>query len=367
MNVPYSYLDRQFADLDPYLDDVRKVVQSGDFTLGKPVEAFETQFAAMTGLPHAVGVGSGTDALSLPLRALGVGPGDEVITAPNTFVASVGAIVMAGAKPVFVDNNAEYTIDVDRIEEAITPRTKAILPVHLSGCPADMPRIMPIAERHGLGVVEDAAQAILASIDGKHVGSWGAAAGFSLHPLKNLNIWGDGGIIVTRSTEVRDRLRLLRNHGMATRDEIHLWGGNSRLDSLQAVIALRLMKDVETITAQRIANARRFDEAFADLSGAVRIPPRRANVRQVFHTYVIRVDSRDALLKSLLDQGIRAKVHYPIPLHLQKAAADLGYKAGDFPVCEADCRSILTLPVHQHLAPAELDYTIDCVRRFYGR
>jgi dTDP-4-amino-4,6-dideoxygalactose transaminase len=154
---------------------------------------------------------------------------------------------------------------------------------------------------------------------------------------------------------------------MATRDEIHLWGGNSRLDSLQAVIALRLMKEVETITAQRIANARRFDEAFADLSGAVRVPPRRANVRQVFHTYVIRVESRDALLASLLAKGIRAKVHYPIPLHLQKAAADLGYKAGDFPVCEADCRSILTLPVHQHLTPAELDYTIDCVRGFYGR
>jgi dTDP-4-amino-4,6-dideoxygalactose transaminase len=367
MNVPYSYLDRQFADIEPYLDDVRRVVRSGDFTLGRAVEEFEAGFAALTGLPYAVGVGSGTDALILSLRAVGVGPGDEVITSPNTFVASVGAIVMAGATPAFVDNNAEYTIDVAGIEAAITPRTKAILPVHLSGSPADMPAIMKIAERHGLAVVEDAAQAILATIDGRHVGSWGAAAGFSLHPLKNLNIWGDGGIIVTRSVEMRDRLRLLRNHGMATRDEIHLWGGNSRLDSVQAVIALRLMAQVHDITNQRIANAHRFDAAFADMTDVIRVPPRRPNVRQVFHTYVIRVEKRDALLAHLLETGVRAKVHYPIPLHLQKAASGLGYKKGDFPMCEADCDSILTLPVHQHLTGEEIDYAIGEVRRFYGR
>jgi dTDP-4-amino-4,6-dideoxygalactose transaminase len=367
MTVPYSYLDRQFAELDPYLEDIRQVVLSGDFTLGPPVEQFEEQFAALTGLPYAVGVGSGTDALILPLRAVGVGPGDEVITSPNTFVASVGAIVMAGATPVFVDSNADYTIDVEKIEAAITPRTKAILPVHLSGNPADMPAVMRIAERRNLAVIEDAAQAILASIDGKHVGSWGAAAGFSLHPLKNLNIWGDGGIIVTRSQELRDRLRLLRNHGMATRDEIHLWGGNSRLDSLQAVIALRLMKDVHTITAQRIANATRYDEAFADMTDVITVPARRPEIRQVFHTYVIRVKDRDRLLASLQQHGVRAKVHYPIPLHLQKAAAGLGYKAGDFPVCEEHCRTILTLPVHQHLTEAEMADVIGRVRGFYGR
>lgn len=367
MSVPYSYLDRQFAELDPYLEDIRQVVRSGELTLGPPVKQFEERFAALTGLPYAVGVGSGTDALILPLRAVGVGPGDEVITSPNTFVATVGAIVMAGARPVFVDNNDEYTIDVHKIEAAITPRTKAILPVHLSGTPADMPAIMQIAERHHLVVVEDAAQAILASIDGQHVGSWGAAAGFSLHPLKNLNIWGDGGIIVTRSAELRDRLRLLRNHGMATRDEIHLWGGNSRLDSVQAVVALRLMKDVHAITEQRIANAHRYDEAFADMTDVIRVPPRRPNVRQVFHTYVIRVTDRDRLLESLHQHGIRAKVHYPIPLHLQKAAANLGYRAGDFPVCEEHCRSILTLPVHQHLTAGEMADVIDRVRGFYGR
>ena len=367
MIVPYSYLDRQFSDIDAYLEDIRAVVRSGDFTLGAAVERCEEQFAALTGLPYAIGVGSGTDALILPLRALGVGPGDEVITSPNTFVASVGAIAMTGAKPVFVDNNDEYTIDVSQIEAAITPRTKAILPVHLSGQPADMPAIVTLAERHGLGIVEDAAQAILASIDGKHVGSWGAAAGFSLHPLKNLNVWGDGGIIVTRSVELRDKLRLLRNHGMGTREDILVWGGNSRLDSVQAVVALRLMSQVRDITEKRIANARRFDQAFAELRDVITIPSRRRNVCQVFHTYVIRVSDRDRLLRHLTEQGIRAKVHYPIPLHLQPAAAGLGYKAGDFPVCEAHCRSILTLPVHQHLTPQEIDFVIDQVRAFYGR
>ena len=367
MIVPYSYLDRQFSDVDAYLDDIRQVVQAGDFTLGAAVERFEEQFAALTGIPFAVAVGSGTDALILSLRALGTGPGDEVITSPNTFVASVGAIVMTGATPVFVDNTDQYTIDVDQIEAAITPRTKAILPVHLTGNPADMPSIMDISDRHGLAVVEDAAQAMLASINGKHVGSWGAAAGFSLHPLKNLNVWGDGGIVVTRSAAVRNKLRLLRNHGMATRDDIHIWGANSRLDSVQAVVALRLMSKVRDITDRRITNARKYDRAFADMADVITVPQRRPDVCQVFHTYVMLVSDRDRLLQHLLDRGIRAKVHYPLPLHLQPAAAGLGYKPGDFPVCEAHCRSMLTLPVHQHLTPQEIDAVVGEVRRFYGR
>jgi len=367
MTVPYSCLERQFTDIDAYLEDIREVVRSGDFTLGAAVERFEEEFAALTGLPYAIGVASGTDALILPLRAAGVGPGDEVITTPNTFVASAASIVMVGAKPVFVDNNDEYTIDVSLIERAITPRTKAILPVHLSGNPADMPAIIDIADRHGLAVIEDAAQAILASIDGKHVGSWGVAAGFSLHPLKNLNVWGDGGIIVTRSRDMRDQLRLLRNHGMATREDIRIWGANSRLDSVQAAIGLRLLAQVREITDRRIAVARRFDQAFADMSDVIAVPRRRSNVHQVFHTYVIRVAERDRLLEYLRAEGIGAKVHYPIPIHLQPAAADLGYKPGDFPVCEADCRSILTLPVHQHLSFDEIEYTVSRVRRFYGR
>jgi len=365
MKVPYSYLDRQFADIDSYLDDIRTLVKSGDFTLGKAVGEFEQRFARLCGLPYAVGVGSGTDAIILSLKIIGVGPGDEVITTPNTFISTVGAIAMIGAKPVFVDNNEEYTIDVTKIEAAITSKTKAILPVHLSGSPADMPAIMEIAKRNNLLVVEDAAQAILASIDGKHVGSWGQTACFSLHPLKNLNVWGDGGVIVTRSKELYEKLKLFRDHGMATRDEIAFFSHNSRLDTLQAVVGNRLIGQVELITDQRIANAEQYDEALRDLEEYISIPPRPKNIKRVYHTYVLRVKDRDKLLAYLLDKGVRAKVHYPIPVHLQKAAQYLGYKEGDFPVCEKDTRSIITLPVHQHLTEEEKTYVIDCIRDFY--
>ena len=366
MNVPYSYLDEQFAQIDDYLDDVRALVASGDFTLGKAVTEFEERFAKLCGLPYAIGVGSGTDAIILSLKILGIGPGDEVITTPNTFISTVGAIAMVGARPVFVDNNQEYTIDASKIEAAITPKTKAILPVHLSGRPADMPRIMEIARRRNLLVVEDAAQAILAKIDGKHVGSWGETACFSLHPLKNLNVWGDGGVIVTRSAELCRKLKLFRNHGMNTRDEIEFFSHNSRLDSLQAVIGNRLISQTEDITQKRITNARKYDEAFKDLKENIAVPPRPSNVQQVYHTYVLRVKNRDELLNYLIERGIRAKVHYPIPVHLQKAAAHLGYKKGDFPVCEKDSTTIISLPVHQHLTAQQIAYVINCVREFYS-
>jgi len=365
MKVPYSYLDRQFAEIDGYLEDIRALVASGDFTLGRAVEEFEAGFAGLTGLPFAVGVASGTDALFLSLKALGLGPGDEVITAPNTFVATVGAIVMTGARPVFVDNNETFTIDPDLIEAAITPRVKAIMPVHLTGKPADMPAVMDIVQRRGLVVVEDAAQAILAGIDGRHVGSWGAAAGFSLHPLKNLNVWGDGGLILTRSRELYDKLKLMRNHGLSDRDTIQAYGHNSRLDSLQAVVALRLLPQVEAITAQRIANAAFYDQALAELAEFITLPPREPRFRQVFHTYVVQARDRDRLLDHLLRAGVRAKVHYPTPLHLQPASAYLGYRAGDFPVCERHCRTIISLPVHQHLSQAELAFVVDQIRKFY--
>lgn len=365
IQVNYSYLPQQFASAELYLDDIRELVRTGDFTLGAPVRKFEKRFAEMCGLRYAIGVGSGTDALMLSMKALGVAPGDEVITTPNTFVATVGAIAMIGARPVFVDNNDEYTIDVNKIEAALTPKTKAILPVHLTGNPADMPAIMDIAQRHNLAVVEDAAQAILATIDGKHVGQWGNSACFSLHPLKNLNVWGDGGIIVTNSTEHYESVKLLRNHGLSSRDEVEVFGHNSRLDSLQATIANRLLGQVPDITERRIENARRFDEAFADLGEYIVIPPRRDNVKQVYHTYVIRVADRDDLLDHLLGNSIRAKIHYPKPLHLQKAAAYLGYQSGDFPVCEEHCRTIISLPVHQHLTLDEMDYMIEHVRQFY--
>lgn len=365
MKIRYSYLHQQFEDLDSYLNDIRELVKSGDFTLGKVVTEFEDNFAQMCGHPYAIGVGTGTDALILSMEILGIGPGDEVITSPNTFVATVGAIVMTGARPVFVDNNEEYTIDVGKIEAAITPKTKAIVPVHLTGCPADMPAVMEIARKHNLIVIEDAAQSILASIDGQHVGAWGETAAFSLHPLKNLNVWGDGGVIVTRNKDINDKLRLYRNHGLKNRDEVEIFGKNCRFDSLQAVIGNRLIKDVHQITDQRIKNAQIFDEALKKLEDFIVIPPRRRNIKQVYHTYVIQVKDRDELLAYLQEKEIQAKIHYPIPMHLQKASAYLGYKKGDFPVCERHCKSILTLPVHQHLTAGEIEYIIESIQKFY--
>lgn len=365
MRVRYSYLHQQFAESEPYLDDIRGLVESGDFTLGAAVDQFEERFAEVCDLPYAVGVGSGTDALILSMRMAGIGHGDEVITTPNTFTATVGAIVATGAKPVFVDNDEHYTINPELISAAITSRTKGILPVHLTGHPADMPRIMEIANKNNLVVIEDAAQSILASIDGKHVGHWGETAAFSLHPLKNLNVWGDGGIIATRSKEMYDKLKLYRNHGLETRDNITVFGVNSRLDSLQALVANRLIDQVHEITDSRIANAHRYDKGFSRLGEWVVIPPRSPNVKQVYHTYVIQVADRDSLVDHLKQLGVDAKVHYPTPLHLQPAADYLGYKSGDFPLCEEHCKTIISLPVHQHITEDEIDFVIDSITKFY--
>ena len=367
IQVKFSYLDRQFANVDDYLADVRELVLSGDFTLGAAVTEFETRFAQLCKMPYAIGVGSGTDALILSMKILGVGPGDEVITTTNTFIATVGAIAMTGATPVFVDNDRGYTIDPNLIEAAITPKTKAIVPVHYTGNVADMPAVMEIANKHNLLVVEDACQSITASRDGKYVGSWGETAAFSLHPLKNLNVWGDSGVIVTRSKELYEKLRLFRNHGLINRDEVAFFGHNSRLDSLQATVGNRLIEQTEFITNTRIANAKRYDEAFADLGEFIQIPTRDANVKNVYHLYILRVERRDELLNYLHENGVEAKIHYPIPVHLQKAAAYLGYKEGDFPVAEADSKTTITLPAHQHLKDEEIDYTIETVRSFYRK
>ena len=365
MQVKFSYLDRQFADVDAYLADVRALVVRGAFTLGAAVSEFERRFAELCKMPYAIGVGSGTDALILSLKILGIGPGDEVITVPNTFIATVGAIAMTDARPVFVDNGEGFTIDPEKIEAAITPRTRAIVPVHYTGNVADMPSIMEIAHKHDLVVVEDACQAIMAEWNGQPVGMWGETACFSLHPLKNLNAWGDAGVIVTRSGGLARKLRLFRNHGLVNRDEVKMFGHNSRLDSLQAVIGSRLISQTEVITKTRIANANRLDEGLTDLRDFIRIPSRPAHVKHVYHLYIVRAKRRDELLTFLHQNGVDAKVHYPIPVHLQEAAAHLGYKPGDFPVAEEDSRTMITLPAHQHLTVDEIDYMLERIHAFY--
>jgi len=366
MRVKYSYLEEQFQDHQAIFDSFDELIKTGDYTLGKAVGEFEQRFARLIGTKYAVGVNSGTDALFLSLKAVGVGAGDEVITVPHTFIATVGAIVAAGARPVFVDVGDEFTINPVLIEKAITPNTKALMPVHYAGNPADMPEIMEIAEKHGLLVIEDACQAISAAINNRCVGTFGMAGGFSLHPLKNLNVWGDGGIVVTDSEQMRDRLVLLRNHGLTNRDEVEIFGYNSRLDSLQALVGNHLIKAIDKITRTRIKWAQKLDSALTELKAYITISERRPHKRYVYHLYMVMAEDRDKLLSYLIENGIEAKVHYPVPLHLQPAAAYLGYKEGDFPVTESQCKFIITLPVHQHLSEKQVDYIIEKVKEFYS-
>lgn len=363
--INHNYLADQFADRDEILAKIREVVIRGDFTLGRAVDEFEQQYARITGTRHAIGVGSGTDALFLSLKAIGVKDGDEVITTPYTFYATIGAIVTAGARPVFVDVQDDYNIDPERIEAAITPRTRAILPVHWSGKPCRMDRILDIARRHGLEVVEDACHGIKATLDGKAAGSFGISGCFSMHPLKNLNVWGDGGVVVTDSDEFARKMRLLRNHGLVNRDECAVFAYNSRLDTVQAVVASHLLQKIDHITERRIANATYFDTALREVR-QIRVPVREANIRQVFHIYCIRAARRDELQAWLVRHGVDAKVHYPVPMHLQPAAAPYGYRRGDFPMAEAICDSVLSLPVHEFITRDQQDRVIHLIREFYA-
>lgn len=364
--INHNYLAEQFADYEVIFEKIKQVVRKGDFTLGRAVDEFEQQYAAITGSAHAIGVNSGTDALRLSLVALGVGAGDEVITTPFTFFATIGAIVTTGARPVFVDVQNDFNIDASRIEAAITPRTRAILPVHWSGKPCRMDEIGILAGKHRLFVVEDACHAIKATLDGRPAGSFGDAGCFSMHPLKNLNVWGDGGVIVTNSDVLAGRLRLLRNHGLINRDECATFAYNSRLDTIQAVVASHLLQRIDHVTDSRIANATRLDRELATVP-QVRIPPRDPRIKQVFHIYSIECDRRDELQRFLIAKGVDAKVHYPIPMHLQPAAQEYGYKAGDFPRAEAICRSVLSLPVHEFITPGQCEQMVGLVREFYSK
>lgn len=362
--VRYSPLAQQFADVEEIFDELRLLVRSGDFTLGKPVAEFEAMFAEMTGMRHAIGVGSGTDALKLPLKALGIGPGDEVITTANTFYATVGAIADVGARPVFVDCDDTFCMDVNQLEAAITSRTRAVMPVHLSGDVSDMPRIKKIADRAGIPIVEDGCQSLLGEIDGKRAGSWGVAAGFSMHPLKIINVWGDAGIVVTNDDEMNRKVRLLRNHGLRNRDEMEILGCNTRLDSVQAVVGKWIVRQTADIVAKRIENAAYYDAGFSSIDG-VRVPQRVPGHKNVFLLYMLFAEDRDALLQHCLARGVEAKVHYPIALYLQDALRFLGHKPGDFPVTDRHCRELISFPVDQHLSREQLDYVIETVRDFY--
>jgi dTDP-4-amino-4,6-dideoxygalactose transaminase len=351
LQVPFVDLASQYRSIAAEIDEaVSRVIRETDFILGREVALFEEEFASFCQTKWAVGVDSGTSALELALRAYEIGPGDEVITAANSFIASALAISHAGATPVLVDVDADtHTIDVAAIEKAITLRTKAIIPVHLYGHPADMDAIMNLAERRGLIVIEDACQAHGARYKGKTAGSLGHAAAFSFYPGKNLGAYGDGGAVVTNDEAIAKSLRMLRNYGQREKYQHMFRGYNRRLDTLQAAVLRIKLKHLEEWNDARRQHAKNYGRLLGQTG--IGVPRAAAHYESVWHLYVIQTDQRDALKEYLATRGIGVGIHYPVPIHLQPAYRDLGYRQGDFPVTERCARRILSLPMYAELTP----------------
>ena len=365
LKINHSYLVEQFADYTKIFKEVEKVVKKGDYTLGKEVDVCEKNFAKRTGAKYAISVGNGTDALFLTLKALNIGPGDEVITVPYTFIATVGSIVTAGAKPVFVDIKEDYNMDENKIATAITKKTKAIMPVHWAGRPCELDKIYSIAKKYKLHVVQDSAHVIGARFKKKHLINFGDACTYSMHPLKNLNVWGDGGFVVTNKKPLAKKLYLIRNHGLKNRNNVEIFGYNSRLDTIQAAVANYKMKNkLDNITNKRIKNATTLDKLLSKNKNVTTVK-RLKHLKEVFHLYHINVKKRDLLQRYLIKNNVDAKVHYPIPIHLQKAAKYLKYKKGDFPIAEKMANTSLSLPVHEFIDERHVKYMVHYINKFY--
>jgi dTDP-4-amino-4,6-dideoxygalactose transaminase len=365
--VPFVDLRAQYAAIRDEIDGaLHAVIERGAFILGEEVAAFERAFASFCGAREAVGVGNGTDALVLALKAVGVRAGDEVITAANTFVATAEAIVHAGAAPVLVDAAPlTYTLDPTRLEAAITPRTRAIIPVHLYGQAADMDPLTEIAHRHGLAVIEDASQAHGAAYRGRRVGGLGDAACFSFYPSKNLGAYGDAGAVVTNDAGVALRLRRLRDHGGLTHYQHEIIGHNSRMDALQWAVLTVKLRHLEEWNRLRGEHAQLYTRLLANLPGVV-TPAIGDGCTHVFHLYVIALVSgdRDALRTYLLDRGVQTGIHYPAPVHLTEAFRGLGYPIGTFPVAEQAARQIVSLPMFPELSPDAVAHVVGAISEF---
>jgi dTDP-4-amino-4,6-dideoxygalactose transaminase len=365
--VPFVDLAAQYATIAEEIDGaVSEVLRGMDFILGRSVRLFEEEFAAFCEAEYAVGVDSGTSALELALRACGIGPGDEVVTVANTFIATALAISYVGATPVLVDIDPQtYAMDVSGLERAIGARTKAVVPVHLYGHPADMDPILELAQHHGLVVIEDACQAHGARYKGKRVGSLGHAAAFSFYPAKNLGAYGDGGMVVTNDERVAESVRMLRNYGQREKYHHVLRGYNRRLDTLQAAVLRVKLQYLKAWNGARRQHARRYGELFA--CSPVAVPAEADYAEHVYHLYVIRVQDRDALRIYLHDQGIATGIHYPVPIHLQPAYRDLGYGQGSFPVTEECAGQILSLPMYAELTPGLMERVAGTVEDWAGK
>jgi dTDP-4-amino-4,6-dideoxygalactose transaminase len=379
MKVPILNLTRQYRAIKDEIDAaIQRVLNSGRFILGPEVEAFEAEIAEYLGVKHAIGVASGTDALLLSLKALGVGPGDGVIIPSFTFFATAGAVVNAGATPIFVDIDPQtFNIDPESVRKVVenppvtrytsrVTKIKAIIPVHLYGQPADMDEIMAIASEHDLYVIEDVAQAIGAEYKGKKVGTIGHLGCFSFFPTKNLGAYGDGGLVVTDDDELAERARMLRVHGSKPKYFHHIVGTNSRLDALQAAILRAKLPHLDEWTAARQRIAARYDELLADLED-LELPRRAPDRTHIFHQYTIRVpnDKRDSLKRYLEEKGIGTHVYYPLPLHLQPCFRELGYREGDLPESERASREVLSLPMFPELHGEEVEYVAEQMRVWY--
>lgn len=364
MRVPFGDLRRQYESLQNEIGRaIRRVLERGWFVLGEEVEQFEREFAACLGARHAIGVASGTEAIQLSLMAIEVGPGDEVITAANTCVPTVAGITAAGARPVLVDiDPLSFNIDPSKLEEALTPRTKAVLPVHLYGQSADMDALIEIAERRNIAVVEDAAQAHGATFRDRKLGSIGLAGCFSFYPSKNLGAFGDGGCVVTDDEEIAARLRRLRNYGQERRYHHTAKGINSRLDEIQAAILRVKLPHLNRWNARRCEIAELYNREINNnfIIKTAEMPYGRSN----YHLYVIRCQRRDELQRHLAENGVTTLIHYPVPIHLQAAYSDLGKGAGAYPISEACANEVLSLPIFPELTDEEARYVAACVNSF---
>lgn len=359
MQIPFLDLKAHHQTVRGEIDSaIREVIDAGAFAGGPFVERFEKEFAEFCGASHAIGVGSGTDALWFALLGLGIGPGDEVITVPMTFMATTEAISFCGATPVLVDIEPEtYTIDPARIERAITPRTKAIIPVHLYGQTADMDPILEIAKRHRLYVIEDACQAHGAEYKGRKAGSMGVGGCFSFYPGKNLGAFGEAGAVVTSDVRLVRTIQMLRDHGQERKYHHALVGWNGRMDGIQgAVLRVKLKRLAEANKARR-THARLYNDLLTTVPHVI-VPSEAKNRTHVYHVYAVKVPSRDRVMKSLSDRGIGCGVHYPIPIHLQPAYKSLGYKPGDFPVAEQCAQEFLSLPMFPEMTDVQVKHVV---------